>query len=304
VAAENGFQDSQQSWSSAWGDFDNDGDMDVLVGASSGVVHKLMRNDGNTFTNVTIGSGLDTYTGQSIEWVTHDFNNDGYLDILGGYGYLEGHGDMTFSVVTIAPTNGPIGDLNNDGFLDIVGGTQIYMNNANDNHWLTVNTVGTTSNVNAIGARVEITSALGTQIRDVRSGDGFHYMSTLNSHFGLGTDSVITNLTIRWPSGLVTSIDDVPVDSVLTVVEGVSTAVPAHAADDLGLYPVPADRVLYVSGLQQQGVRPVRVLNSAGQLVLRSTVHAGVLDVSALAPGLYVLRIDGDDALQARFVKQ
>ena len=56
-----GLSDPMQTWSSAWGDFDNDGDMDVFVGASSGA-HKLMRNDidgsGNvTFTDVSSSSG-------------------------------------------------------------------------------------------------------------------------------------------------------------------------------------------------------------------------------------------------------
>ncbi|HEX2617930.1 MAG TPA: FG-GAP-like repeat-containing protein, partial [Flavobacteriales bacterium] len=304
VAGEYGFQDQHQSWSSAWGDFDNDGDMDVLVGASSSGYHKLMRNDSPGFTNVTPGSGLDSFSGQSIEWVTHDFNNDGYLDILGGYGFLLGHGDMTFTAVEDQPTNGPIGDLNNDGFLDIVSNGRVNLNDGNENHWLTVNTVGTVSNVNAIGARVIITSALGTQIRDVRSGDGFEYMSTLNSHFGLGADSVVSNLTIEWPSGLTSTLYDVTGDQVITVVEGVSTAVPQTAANELGLYPVPAENVLYVRGLEKQGLRTAQVLNAAGQVVLRTTVRAGVLDVSTLVPGMYVLRVDGDMPQQAPFVKQ
>src|SRR5690606_19655990 len=54
VAPAQGLNDSHQSWSSAWGDFDNDGDMDVLIGASSSGYHKLMMNDGTgNFTNAT-----------------------------------------------------------------------------------------------------------------------------------------------------------------------------------------------------------------------------------------------------------
>ena len=68
VAPALGLSDSHSSWSSAWGDFDNDGDMDVLIGSSGSATSKLMRNDGTSFTNVNAGSGFDLFTGTSIEF--------------------------------------------------------------------------------------------------------------------------------------------------------------------------------------------------------------------------------------------
>jgi len=65
-----GLADDMQTWSSAWGDFDNDGDMDVFVGASSGT-HKLMQNNNDgTFSNVTSTSGVDLLTSTGIELST------------------------------------------------------------------------------------------------------------------------------------------------------------------------------------------------------------------------------------------
>ena len=93
-----------------------------------------------------------------------------------------------------------LGDANNDGFLDVFNGNNLYQNNPNGNNWLKVVTIGTISNINGIGARVEITSALGTQIRDVQSGTGFRYMGSLNTYFGLGENTNISTLTIYWPS--------------------------------------------------------------------------------------------------------
>ena len=78
-AAVLGLDDPMQTWSAAWGDFDNDGDMDVLVGASSGS-HKLMLNDNGAFTDVTSGSGVSALVSTSIEHVTYDFDNDGNKD--------------------------------------------------------------------------------------------------------------------------------------------------------------------------------------------------------------------------------
>src|SRR5690606_7951230 len=121
--------------SSAWADYDNDGDMDAMIGASSTTNggHKLRRNNGDgTFTDITIGSGFDTLTATNIEHVAHDFDNDGYVDVFGGNHILMlNNGDMTFSQSVIEPDNGPVGDLNNDGFLDIQNGNTIFLNTAN-----------------------------------------------------------------------------------------------------------------------------------------------------------------------------
>src|SRR5690606_3291366 len=84
VAPDIDMDDPIQTWSSAIGDFDNDGFMDILIGASSFANggHLLKRNNGNgTFTDVTAGSGFDTFSGASYEYTAHDFDNDGFIDV-------------------------------------------------------------------------------------------------------------------------------------------------------------------------------------------------------------------------------
>ena len=307
VAGTLGFADSHQSWSSAWGDFDNDGDMDVLVGSSSSPTHKLMRNNGNgTFTNVTAGSGFDVMTGTSIEWTTHDFNNDGYLDILGGGAMMLSNGDFTWSPLAGAPGNGPIGDLNNDGFLDIVAGNIVRMNSGNSNKWLTVVPIGTVSNRNGIGARVEVTSAMGTQIREIRSGDGFRYMSSLNAHFGLGSDAQIEQVRIIWPSGIIDIVENPSVNSVIQVVEGTfNVGVAQNVNDALKLYPNPVTNVLYVRGLTALGQVPVTITDLAGKQAMATVLRNEQVDVSTLTPGIYLLRADlPTGSVTRRFVRE
>ncbi|MBS1581371.1 MAG: VCBS repeat-containing protein [Bacteroidetes bacterium] len=311
VAPDLGFADQQQSWSAAWGDFDNDGDMDVLVGASSftGGGHKLMRNDDNgaAFTNVTPGSGWDVFQGQDIEHVAYDFDNDGYLDVFAGDNtIMMNNHDLTFSPEPIGIYHGPIGDLNNDGFLDIVSGETLHLNDGNANHHLTVVTVGTVSNPNGIGARVEVTSALGTQIRDVRSGDGFRYMNSLNTHFGLGADTEVDHVTVHWPSGLVSTVEHPAIDGTLVIIEGeTSTGLAVADANALGLFPVPADDQLNIRAGHDLSNSPAAVLDIAGKRVFSTTLRNDRLDVSRLAPGMYVLQVaDHGTLLQARFTKR
>src|SRR5690606_1912733 len=146
--------------SSAIGDFDNDGFMDILIGASSFANggHLLKRNNGNgTFTDVTAGSGFDTFSGASYEYTAHDFDNDGFIDVAGpGGAIFINNGDMTFTLYASPCGEGAKGDLNNDGFIDVYnGGTNmVHYNQPNGNNWLKVTLEGIESNRNGIGARV------------------------------------------------------------------------------------------------------------------------------------------------------
>jgi hypothetical protein len=308
VGPEHNLNDNASNWSSAWGDFDNDGDMDGFIGASGGT-HILRRNNGDgTFTNVLAGSGFDVMTATSIEWITHDFNNDGYLDIMGGGNVVMfGNGDLTFTPTPVQISNGAVGDLNNDGFLDIVQGGNIYYNNTNNNNYIKINTIGTVSNKNGIGARVEITSALGTQIRDVRSGDGFRYMSSLNTHFGLGTDTEIEKITICWPSGLVSEVVNPQINTTVTIVEeATSVGIFKPTAVDLVVYPNPATDVLYLASSQQINRQNALIFDLTGKVVLQTALINDQLNVSNLKSGVYFLRVvlESGEILNQKFIKQ
>ncbi|MBS1583166.1 MAG: VCBS repeat-containing protein, partial [Bacteroidetes bacterium] len=285
--------DNVQTWSSAWGDFDNDGDMDVLVGASSlwqaGDHHQLMRNDdgGTMFTDVTAGSGFDLFMGTEHEHITYDFDNDGYLDIMGGdHTIMLNNHDFTFTPQVVAPYISAVGDLNNDGFLDILNGATAYLNDGNGNHWLNVNLIGTESNVDGIGARIEITSALGTQIRDVRAGEGFEYMSTITAHFGLGADTDVELVTVYWPSGNVSHVEHPGSDITLEITEEeTTTGVVEPTRKTFGVFPNPAEGELYFRSENDLTNSPVTVYDAAGKRLLWTTVRNNRIAVEGLSSG-------------------
>ncbi|WP_339663405.1 FG-GAP-like repeat-containing protein [Croceibacter atlanticus] len=299
--------DPVQTWSSAWGDFDNDGDMDAFIGASSFTNggHKFMRNDESTFTDVITGTGLENFEDTDIEYVTHDFDNNGYLDIYSGSGnFFFNNGDMTFTQQIVNFGAGPIGDLNNDGFLDILSGN-IYMNDGNDNNWLKITTEGVQSNWNGIGARIEIQSAMGSQMRDIRSGDGFRYMSSLNAHFGIGTDTEIESVTIYWPSGIVDTILNPTINETLFVQEGQTLSIKDNSALQLNVYPNPTHQYLHVEGLQNNTKNTsLQIVDVQGKQVNNVKLNSNRVDVSQLSNGIYFATITINNQSQTlKFVK-
>jgi hypothetical protein len=118
-------------------------------------------------------------------------------------------------------------DLFNDGRIETVinnlsDDTMLLVNLArNRNHWLGVQLVGTTSNRDAIGARVTLRSGPRIWVDEVRSGSSYNSSSDLRIHFGLGSDTHIDSIEVRWPNGSTEIFDPPPVpDQILKIVEG------------------------------------------------------------------------------------
>lgn len=306
VSVASGLNSSIQTWSSAWGDFDNDGFMDVMVGASSGTNEFMHNNGDGTFTNITVGSGFDTFTNTSHEYIAHDFNNDGFVDVYASGYILTNNGDMTFTKSITSYGRGAVGDLNNDGFLDLFNGGSLKLNDNTEGNWIKVNTIGTTSNLNGIGARVEIKSLLGTQIRDIRSGTGFKYMSSLTAHFGIGEDTAIESVTVYWPSGNVDMIEYPSVNGTLNITEGTAAlGVNDKLLTGVSIYPNPVEEELTIQSNLDLEKSIISVFDLQGKKVLNSYFTSNKIDVSKLESGVYFLRmIQESKEIRLKFIKK
>src|SRR4051812_15981832 len=223
----------------AWGDYDNDGDLDLFIsrGTENGPLKQTFyRNNGDlTFTEVTDQAGLGSISdNRAAAW--GDFDNDGYLDLYvvnsgsdpegKGPNYLyRNNQDGTFTDVAASTgvddsvlsrgRGAAWGDYDNDGFLDLfitngedntafVEGPQfLFQNSGNGNAWLKLKLVGTISNRQGLGVKATIQVGYAIQYREQNGATG-HFLSqgATPLHFGLGQATVVDQVTLHWPSGL------------------------------------------------------------------------------------------------------
>ena len=117
------------------------------------------------------------------------------------------------------------GDFDGDGRIDVVatalaGPAEIWMNRSpSSGHWLDIALEGTKSNRDGIGARIKVVSKSGTQYNHMTTSVGYASSSHGPVHFGLGADDTAQAIEIRWPSGIVQTLNDVHADRVLNVKE-------------------------------------------------------------------------------------
>ena len=231
---------------SAWGDLDNDGNLDLFVGNFS---HPDAWQDRSKFYRNLGASGNYNFQDMSatvgLAWqesygspTLGDYDNDGDLDLYlttvygGDHPVLyRNNGNWTFTDVTASAGLANLGptyqaawaDIDNDGDLDLVTDGRMWVNDANSNHWLKVKLTGDGRTVNgaAIGSEVRINVNGQTLTRQVEGGTGEGNQNDLTLHFGLGSHGGPVDLEIFAPGGGSTIIEGVAVDQ--TVVHDVTT---------------------------------------------------------------------------------
>jgi hypothetical protein len=325
-----------QSWSASFEDIDNDGDMDCLL-VNHDQSSYIYENNGNgTFTNITSTSGisseLSAMGNDGIQVIAEDFDNDTFIDFMitsngGDHKLFKNNGNKTFSrIASPFPTTNRIqtaaaGDLNNDGFVDIIAGfgsgynspsstksDVLFLNNGNANHYSQIRLVGNPSNINGIGARIEIYGAWGKQIREVRSGESYGIMNSLLTHFGLGTSTSITKIVVNWPSGNVDQLLSPNVDESIVIVEGSTLNTNESASSVFKTHPNPTRNHLMVDGLQSVTNASYEVYDITGKLVSTKKIISATnnqIDLNRLIAGIYFLNLyEGNNRYVHKVIKE
>jgi len=259
--AYNGFGNAVAGMGTDFRDIDNDGKPDIFETAMFGEGFPIYHNLGDgQFEDVSGTAGLTRYASHLTAWGAglFDFDNDGLKDLFTsdadildnsmelahrpyalGDGIFHNRGNLSFEdssasagasfSVPAAHRGAAFGDLNNDGKIDAVvtvlnGPPEIMMNRTeNANHWILLNLVGTKSNRDGLGAKVKITTALGSQYNQATTAVGYNSSSDKRVHFGLGSAASIDRIEIAWPSGIKQVLTDIKADQILTVKETATT---------------------------------------------------------------------------------
>ena len=249
----------QASMGVDWGDYDNDGHLDLYRTNFSFDSNTLFRNNGNgSFTDVTWQAGHGAATYPFLGWGTKfvDIDNDGRLDLFVANGHIYPQVDVHRLDTTYRQRNqlfinqdgkrflemgarlGPgmllekasrgcaVGDYDNDGDSDILvnacdGAPTLLRNDGgNRNHWVRFQLAGTRSNRSAIGARVKISCRGISQIAEVSGGSSYASQSDLRLLFGVGSATLVESVTVRWPAGLTERFSNLAVDRTYSLKEG------------------------------------------------------------------------------------
>jgi hypothetical protein len=147
----------------SWGDYDNDGDLDLFISTVYGHNHcELYENDGTgSFKPVGEGTGVQLRNTYQAAWTDYD----------------------------------------NDGNLDLTTGEHLFRNSGSGNNWVKVKVVGDAgTNRAGIGTRVQVTAGDKVQIRQVSGGNSGN-QNPLVLHYGLGAFDDPVTVTAFFPSG-------------------------------------------------------------------------------------------------------
>ncbi len=224
-----GIANTDWSWSSLLADFDNDGNKDLYI------TNGFWRDYSN----------MDFQTFEVAGYLGENGNNAPLYQLIGkmpqtklsNYAF-HNKGDLQFDNATInwglktanVSNGAAYTDLDNDGDLDLVVNNMgerasVYRNNnIAKNNYLNIKLKGSKGNTNAIGSHAGIVYANGKQ-QVVEQQPIRGYLSAMEPvlHFGLGKDSLITAITLRWPKGNYTMLKNVRANQTITIDEATAT---------------------------------------------------------------------------------
>jgi hypothetical protein len=241
----------------AVGDYDHDGRMDLFVTTFANDNYVLYHNDGRGFfSDVSYPAGLGEATIPWLGWATFflDYDNDGWPDLFAANGHvypeMDGKGSEKYrqplqlfrnmgngkftevsrdaglsTMPWRSARGGAYCDFDNDGDLDIlvsnIDDHPQLLENAGGNraNWIELKLIGSKSNRDGIGAQIALQAGSLVQYDHVRAGGSFLSNNDPRIHFGLGGETLISKIEIRWPSGAVQELRGIAANQIVTIQE-------------------------------------------------------------------------------------
>lgn len=322
--------------SGSWGDYDNDGDLDVFL-ANDGSVNALFRNDGNfNFTKI-INDTVVKSIGHSFSSSWSDIDNDGDIDLFVtnafnttlkqlNFFYLNnGNSSFTRNSTDIVAMDSTwaygcaFGDYDNDGFEDLAVATTrfanvdrpelLYHNNGNSNNWITIHLIGMQANKAAIGTKIKVKAIINGnpvwQMREISAQNAYCSQNDIRAHFGLGDATQIDSIKVEWLPGTIETLTNVSINQFLTITQSVSTVglKEIKSDSDLLIYPNPTNEILNIKLKQNvfDAGYKISITDITGRKLIEKLVVEKTgevtINLKELSPGTYFVAIKGDSKI-------
>jgi enediyne biosynthesis protein E4 len=277
------------SFSGAWSDIDNDGDLDLFVtnafSTTTLQLNFLYLNNGNG-SFIRVGN---TSPATDLDWsygcAFGDYDNDGFEDL---------------AVATVRFSGTDRNDL-------------LYHNDGNSNCWITMRLTGAIANKSAIGTKVRVKATINGvpvwQMREISSQTSYCGQNDLRAHFGLGNAPVIDSIRVEWLGGAPETFANVGCNQFVTIVQGQGmTGIKKNELKNLvTLFPNPAQSRLEIkfTGKLEGTLVNYEITDAKGTLVLSGVLQNNSIDIEKLPPGNYVLELKSTEGLfSGKFTRQ
>ena len=310
---------SIDAMSTTIGDYNNDGWNDIYVSNTFAGNSFLKNNGDETFSDIahTNGTLMESVAFGSVFL---DAENDGDQDLyvtgmldsgetlLSAFYENDGTGQYSipenigFENDAAISFSNAIGDINNDGYPDIVvlnyAPYNMYLwknDSSQDNNWIKIKLQGVISNRQGIGSTIEISVNGEKQYNYTLCGEGYLSQNSAYEFFGIGQATSIDYIKVTWLSGTVDFIENPPINSVGTVVEGTNVlSLPKNTNSTLvTLYPNPAQSFINLNLSKNLEGGKLNILDSFGRILFskNNCKTSEKIAVSTLTPGFYFVTI-------------
>lgn len=273
------------TFGSTFGDFDNDGDLDLIVSngfCNSNQLNNYFENDGKGNFSIVYNAFPSNRNTCSYGTASADINNDGFLDVV--FANCQNINETT------APPN------------------SLYINKGNEYNWIQINLKGEENNTYGVGSVIKLYAEIAgekiLQLREITTQSGYSGQNGFTAHFGLHAATKIDSIHVLWPNKKISKLIDVDVNQILSIQEPMISGIGSVNLVPIGnlIKPNPAgsgDTICITNPFLKSDLSTIRLYSGNSSEILKSDVTYQGYDFELtlpgnLLPGLYILQFTSD----------